>query len=275
MKTIFALAALLLFFGMASAGTVSLTGTCSNGVISNASNYTTFSLLNSGNETATSLLVLPKFAGGTALNGSESLQSISPGQNRTMKFYFNNFSTPGSYAGSFTVAYSQDTSSFFVLFPCILNFVNHTSSVVDVSGINQSGNTINVSLVNLGSSTLNVRVAMLLPPEFNAYPSNQSVALQPGAMQKVGFSFTHPPLSQVSYGIAASASYDANGLHYTTIRQSVLSFYTSTPSVSPLLQYLPYIIALVVILLIIFMIVFAIIRKRRRAHVAAKDGKEG
>lgn len=273
MKIIFALAALLLLAGIAGAGTVTLTGTCSSGVINKATSYATFSLLNSGNQTATNLLVLPKFAGGTALNTSEPLQSISPGQNLTMKFYFNNFSTPGGYAGSFTVAYSQGASSFFALFPCVLDFVNYTSGIVQVSEINQSGNTISVSLVNLGAVAFNVSVAMLLPPEFYVYPTNQSVALSAGATQKVRFSFTQPTLSQASYAIAASASYDAGGLHYTSIRQSALSFYNGGAGTSQLAQYLPYIIALAVIFLIVFMIAFSMVRKGKRARAAVQKGK--
>ncbi len=273
MKAIFAIAALLLFLGVAGAGTVSITGTCSTGAINNASNYATFSLINSGNQTATGLLVLPKFGGATAINSSEPLQSLAPGQNVTMKFYFNNFSTPGSYAGSFTVAYAQGASSFFALFPCVLSFVNYTSGIVQISAINQSGNTISVSLVNLGAIPYNVSVGMLLPPEFHAYPTNQSVTAQPGAAQEVRFSLSEPPISQASYTIAAAVSYNANGMHYASIKQFLLSFYKGAAGAGQLAQYLPYVAALAVILVIVSMMAFSIIRKRRRAHPAAGESK--
>lgn len=278
MKLVLALAALLLFIGAASAGTVTLTGTCSSGVINGTANYASFSLLNSGNETATNLVLVPVFSGASPVGGPQTISALAPGQNATLEFHFNNFSVPGSYAGGFTVAYSQGSSSFFALFPCVLNFASRATSLVEVSGINQSGNVLRVNMVNIGPDALSASVGLLLPPGFSYYPRNRTISLQPGGSNQTTFSFVRPQQNiQASYAIAASVSYTYNGIHYSSISQSVLDLSSNSGAAGPGAVYLLYAITAIILLAIIALIIFAVIRKRRmsRGEHPAKQPADG
>ncbi len=267
MKALIAILIILLMAGAASAGTVTLAGTCSQSTINSSSDYTTFTLSNLGNQTAAQLLVVPSFFGGTPTNASQTIPALGPGQNATLTFRFASLSMPGSYASSYGVSYSQGTSTFFVVFPCMLDFITPVTSLIRIYNVSQSGSTLSMQVINLGQSAIQANVTVVLPQSFSTSPPNVTVSIAPSASKKVSFSVSHPSVSGANYGIAASASYAIAGTHYATIQPYTLSFLPSstTGSASSLSQYLLYIIIAVVILLLIGLIIFASIRKRRRS----------
>ncbi len=265
MKPVFAALVLMLLIGAASAGTVTLSGACSTKVINQTSNYTDFGLLNSGNETATSLVVVANYKGAITSNSEEAATSISPQQNLTFKFFFHNFSEPGSYAGSFTVGYTQDSSNFFAVFPCILQFENKTTSVVRFSDIHQSGNVLSANVINIGTMAVNATVSLILPPGFQYSPESANVSLGPSAQQAVYFVLSEPSLSGASYGAGAALSYMQGGMHYADAATFTIGGSQSGSSTLTKSPYLPYEVAVVVIVVILVLIaVSVLLRKRAR-----------
>jgi len=269
MKPLFTVLALLFAFSVASAGTVTLSGSCSTNTINATANYASFYLINSGNETATNLLVVPDFGGASTTNKSVSFQSISPGQEISPRFYFYNFSTPGSYSGSFTVEYAQGQQTFFALFPCVLSFLNATHSLASITSVNRTGNVISVSIADLGQSPINANVSLLLPVEFQSYPSNRSVALSSGEMKTVVFTVSYPQISGASYAAAAALSYVQGGMHFSTVQSYTISFAAGQSASSPPV-YLPYIFGAVVIIIIVGLIIVSLVRKRKAGERGTK-----
>ena len=266
MKTIIAVLMVLLTAGAASAGTVTLAGTCSQNLVNSSARYTTFTLSNLGNQTATQLLVVPNFGGGIPTNSSQSISSLDPGQNTIMAFRFASFSTPGSYASSYSVSYSQGTSTFFVVFPCVLDFGSQTTSLIRIYNISLIGSTLSMQVINLGQSAVNANITVILPQSFAISPQNANVSFAPSASKRVSFSISHPSVSGASYGVAASASYVSGNLHYASMQPYLLGFQPSSAgsgAASFLSQYLPYILIAAVVLLLLGLIIFASIRKRR------------
>ncbi len=263
MKPLFAVFALLSALGLSAAGTVSLTGSCPTSVINSTANYANFSLFNSGNETATGLLIVPKFPGATTYNSILSLSSISPNQIVSEKIYFYNFSAPGSYSGSFTVQYTQDQNVFFALFPCTLDFLSSSPSRVTITSVNRTGNVIRVSLVNIGQSQIDANVSLLLPEEFQSQPKSRIVSLSPEGNSTTAFTISYPSFTGASYSAAATQSYTQNGVHYSSLRQYTIAF-ESTQNNQSKLTYFPYLLGTAVIIAIIGLIIFSIVKKRRK-----------
>ncbi len=261
MKAILALIGLVALFGVLHAGTVVLTGTCGQTPISANHPYNSFSLLNSGNETASGLIIVPDFSVGNAVNISESVSTITPGQNVTENFYFSNLSMEGSYAGSYEVSYSQGSSSFFTTFPCIINVIKPTVSLLRVLNINVSGRILKVSLANVGKSAISANVSLILPQSFSAAPQNATVDLGPLETTNVSFAISYPKLSNVEYPLSAYASYAIGGLHYATLGTYTLNLYAKQSIFSS--QYLIFAAIAVVIIIMVVLIAFSIIRKRK------------
>jgi hypothetical protein len=271
LKILIGLVALSLLFGIAVSGTVSLTGTCYPQPVSAPSGNATFNLLNTGNESATSILIVPNFNGGSAVNRSVSLSSLSPGQNVTFTFQFDNLSTPGSYAGSYSAAYSQGSQTFFALFPCIINFGKVTSSLVRITSVYVKGNAANVSLVNLASAPIIVNVSMMMPEGFSFSPLSRLVYLGPHASNNTMFAVSQPTVSGVSYSAGTSASYTSGGLHYATLLTYTLNFYKAPGLASS--PYTVYAIAALIIIVLAGLILLSILRKKKSG--ASKRGAEG
>lgn len=274
MKAIFAILWLFALFGVMHAGTVILTGTCGQTPISENHSYNSFSLLNSGNETATDLILVPDFSVGNPVNLSESIPAITPGQNITEDFYFRNLSMPGSYAGSYGLSYTQGASSFFTTFPCIINVIRPTVSLIRILSINVSGGTLTISLANVGESPISANVSLILPQSFHSIPQNLTVSMSPSETTNVSFAISHPKLSNVEYPLAAYASFALGGLHYATLGTYTLNLYAKQGIFSP--QYLIFEVLALVMVIMISLIAFSIFRKRNKKgkHEGQGDSNE-
>ncbi|HUC38804.1 MAG TPA: hypothetical protein VL944_01605 [Candidatus Acidoferrum sp.] len=261
MKAVFAMLAFVLVLGAATAGTVTLSGTCSSSLVNSTSNSVYLRLSNSGNESATNLLVIPKFGGASTYNATGSAPYISPGQNETFIFHFHNFTTPGSYIGAFTVQYSQDQSTFFAIFPCEVNFVNATHSLASIVNVSQVGNVLHVWVINIGTEQITANVSMLLPPQFQSSPQQVSVIMPPDSTAAANFTLSYPKMPGAAYTSAVALSYLQDGLHYSTADTYVIS---TSPSHAPLSQYSIYLIMVAVLMVIVALIAVSIAKNRQR-----------
>ncbi len=263
MRGIATIITVIMIMGMASAGTVTLTGTCSQSIINKTNNYTTFSLLNSGNETASNITIVPRIYGAMTYNSEETMQYLSPGQNKTASFYFYNFSIPGSYSDAFIVDYSQGGSIFYALFPCIQSIENATHSLVSISDVNQTGNTLRLDVVNLGQSQVNVNVSTLLPPSFSSVPESANITIGPNSQKNVSFDLFYPGISEAAYSIGLSASYIGNGMHYSVLYPFVIDFYSTKKISGPSIIF---IIAGLIIIVMIALIIISVVKNRKKGN---------
>jgi hypothetical protein len=203
--------------GLTGAGTVTLTGSCSQSVVNASHNYVNFSLINYGNQSASGLIIAPRIVGAETYNSYASLQYLSPYQNYSTRFYLYNFSEPGAYADAFVVQYSQGSSTFYALFPCLVNVLSATQSLVGISSINQTGDRVAVSVVNLQDYPVNVIISSIVPPSFNASPAQEYIDVGAGSHSKATFNISYPTGYSASYAVAFASSYSEGGKHYSSI----------------------------------------------------------
>jgi hypothetical protein len=261
-KVFLAIIGLFLATALSTAGTVTLTGTCSQAIINKTNNYATFSLSNSGNQTASNLLIIPQIKGVISLNQSESISYLSPNQNQTQKFYFSNFSAPGSYAEAFVVEYGQGSNTFYALFPCLLNFGNSSKSTVAIEKVTQASNMLTISVLDLSQSPINISVSTLLPPAFTASPSVQNSLVSPNSAKNFTFNLSYPQFSGASYTIGIAVSYLQNNIHHATLQPYLITFNPSKPSF--LSKYLIFVIVAFGLMIIIGLIIVSLVKDRKK-----------
>lgn len=261
MKFIASIIAIIAIIGITGAGTVTLTGSCSQSIINSTHNYTTFFLSNSGNQTASNLTIIPRIYGASAHEPEALMPYLSPGQNQPENFYLYNFSLPGSYSDAFVVGYLQGGSTFYALFPCILNIENETHSLVGISDVNQTNNVLKFIVFNLGQSAVNVSVSTLLPPTFSSIPESTNITIDPNSKENVTFALSYPGMSGASYSVGLSASYIKNGLHYSVLYPFVIGFYNTKKTLG---SSAILVAAAFVIFIIIILIIISIVKNRRK-----------
>jgi len=252
-----------------AATTVSLTGGCLPAQANESTSYIAFNLANTGNGTATNLLVMPMLNGASTYNSVKNLSLIGPGNNATFKFYLHNFSLPGSYAEGFIVQYMQTGVTGFAVFPCMLNIGQQTTSQVSITRMRFSNGNLTATIFKLGGTTADVNVSVLAPPDFGISPKMRSISIQPGSFTNTTFRVLLPQNTQfvnASYSIAVMLSYTDSGLHYASYSTTVVSQNNGGGSSNFQLGNLLYVaMAAAVIAVIALIIASVIINKRRQS----------
>ena len=257
-----------LFVGMASAGTVVITGSCSS---PNPRNTTfLFSLSNSGNDTAENITLVPLVFGATPINSSYSLSSLPPGATDNLTMGVSNITEPGAHAARVVALYSQGPSYFSAVFPCLLYFYNTTASEVAVAVYAtplQNGTAyVKVALANAGSNSILANVSLVLPPAFNATSASYKLNLTAHGSANVTFRPSLLPSLEVSsysaYGAAAFVSYSSGNLSYATMQIFALS--PASPFQPNTAISSVFILVAVVIVAISALIIYSVLNKRRK-----------
>src|ERR1700733_1000124 len=97
---------ILLLLSIAGASTVTLTGSCYATIINQTNNYIQFNITNSGNGTATNLIIEPVVSGASLVNSTPiTIPLVAPNGAYPQKIYLDNFTIPGSYVEQFIVKY--------------------------------------------------------------------------------------------------------------------------------------------------------------------------
>ncbi|MCW6159742.1 MAG: hypothetical protein LVQ95_01475 [Candidatus Micrarchaeales archaeon] len=215
-------------FGLAGAGTVTLTGTCPNS-LSRSSNYIFFNISNSGTDPALNMQIIPNLTGFSTYNASESIGALGPTQSITKYFYIYNFSYNGTYAEAFLAKYDQGGSTFYAVFPCPVSIGASTTPIAAISSITEGpGDTLNVTVANRYNVSVSATLSVIAPPALSMSPKSRSILLQPGAQQSLFFSFAQPPSGQ-SFTTAFSLSYLDGGQHYASVMDYVVGSGNSLP----------------------------------------------
>ncbi|MDE1823169.1 MAG: hypothetical protein KGI00_01160 [Candidatus Micrarchaeota archaeon] len=218
MKITHLIIAFLMLPLIASAGTVTLSGTCPSKLVNgNAS----FSLSNSGNESATSLIITLHFIGNVTSNKSVQIGKIAPAQSLNVSVPVSGNGNSGTFGSYFLVAYRQDSSVFSAIFPCLIDIGNGTASqlLVNSEVVSKiSGNsTVNVSVVNGGYTSINASVDLVLPIGLSApFGSHKALLLGPSSRDGIFFPVTYPN-GTGSYAGAVVVSYQENGLNHASL----------------------------------------------------------
>ncbi|MDE1850433.1 MAG: hypothetical protein KGH54_01405 [Candidatus Micrarchaeota archaeon] len=237
-KTPFAFLLLTLLTSAASAGTVSLTGTCQSNLM--PGNTLNFLLVNNGNDTAYNLQLSPIIAGASPQNLSYPVNVLTPTINAIFLIPLLNISTLGTYIDAFVATYQQGSQVFTALFPCTINMGKATTSAVflSVNTFSSGGTAImNVSALNAIDANLSVNVSSLFPPSFTFITARSYILeLGPYQTKKIQFVVQYPP-SQGSYTGAIVDHYVYSNLSYSSFAPIQIS--QSAPvaqgGISPLL----------------------------------------
>ncbi|MGI0141053.1 MAG: hypothetical protein ACREBF_00150 [Candidatus Micrarchaeales archaeon] len=212
------LIAIVLLLGIANAGTVTLTASCSTNL--QPGNVLNFSIINTGNDTAYNLLFTPMIHGAQPENQTYTLTSLSPNVKTLIPVELVNRTRTGTYVDSFTLAYQQGTQTFTALFPCMVNLGQPTTSGVYLNVNTTSGNgmaTVNVSVFNGVQNDFTVNVSALVPPSISfASAPNYIVQIGPYQTKHVVFALTYPQ-GVASYGGAIVSHYIYNNLSYSNL----------------------------------------------------------
>jgi len=262
MTKLFYALALLMMAGIVSAGTVTLTGACSRlGISGNVMN---FSLSNSGNDTAFNMIVTPMIQNVQTARSFYAINSLGPKTIETLTMNLTNIDVKGTSAGYFSVAYQQGGDVFTAVFPCLLSFYNVTESpllIIPRTSTAANGNTtVLLSVFNAGATAIDANVSLMLPPAFT-YKSSKYFQLSIAPYQTANFTFLlrFPSTNQVSYSVAAFASYMQNGLSHASLRTFIIA---SNPPVPANFSFMLILLAAVVVVAVLALIVFSILRKR-------------
>lgn len=253
----------------ASAGTVTLTGTCVPQPANSSS--LVFNIANSGNDSTAQMVVNPSVIGANVSSQSVNVGALQPDSNATVETNLTDISEPGTHAVYYTVVYQQGTSIFSSVFPCLVPIRGNTTSSLEMavnSTLSDSGTDIvNVTVYNAGQP-VTANVFLALPPLFSyANASQRSYTLQLAQYQSKNLTFrlSFPSSLRVTYDVGAFATYS-----YTNMSYASLSVFTVSPrqsqvqtSQQPLLLYgILALIAIVVVLLVL-----SVVRRRRKSGV--------
>lgn len=255
---------LMLFSGLAFAGTVSITGTCQSNLL--PGNVLNFTIINTGNDTAYGLTLSPSISGASLLNNTYAISSLPPNIKVPILIPLVNIGVQGTYVDSFMLTYQQGTSTFTALFPCLINLGKATTSGIYLS-VNASSSSgrgaLNVSIFNGVRENFSVNVTALFPPSFVFSTSKSyTVNLGPYQTKNVFFDFTYPS-GQASYAGAVAGSYISANATYSSFAPIIISG-SSHASANPV--NLVFVGGGLVVLLIILLILRSILVKRPKSN---------
>lgn len=212
--------AALLFPALAFSSTVTLSGTCGQAVIRAPNGYLAFNISNTGNGTASDLLIQPSGAG--LRQNASTINAMPPGARDSIAFPVNSVGEPGSYAVNIGVTYSQQGSTFSTVFPCIVNI--GTASVSSVfERLNYTNRNLTAKLMSGSNSTLNMTATAVLPSGFYTPEPQRHVSLPPYGTANISFNLTLPSYGSAMLPVAVELSYSLNGVHYAYLSTALIS----------------------------------------------------
>jgi len=262
--------AILVVAELASAGTLTLSGSCTKPLNGNT---LVFAISNSGlsNDTAYSIGIQPVISRASVASSWYPVNSLMPGASANVSISMLNITAKGTYADYFITTYRQGIDVFTTVFPCLVSFQNSTASQVylspsAVSGANSTESVI-AAVTNAGTTNVTANVSLILPPTFSYSSSRQrSISLAPYTKGNVSFSLVLPPgAQQVSYGVAAAVQYYRGNLSYATYVPFTIS--AQKPGSMDFGSIILWSFAAVIVLLLV-LLVLSFSRKRRKSSTA-------
>jgi len=262
--------AIVALIGISAASTVTLTGTCYASLINQTNNYLQFNLTNSGNGTASNLVIEPVIDGASPTNATISLSLVAPGTTYPEKVYLNNFGIPGSYVERFVVSYSQGSASYITIFPCLVDIGQSAQSLLGITSITKSGNHISANISNIADYPITANVVVFSPPSFSISQPFKNVTVNQYSLTNVSFSFGSPKYTNAQFPIVIAVSYLKDGVHYATLGVATITFGSGSGSqILSLGNNLILIVVGIVVIVILALIIFSAVRNKG----GRKEGK--
>ncbi len=268
------IAVAILLVGVSGASTVTLTGSCYSNTINATNSRMQFNITNSGNGTATDMVIEPEISGAQlAGNSTMLIPFVEPGMSYPQQIVLSNFSMPGSYVERFVVRYSQGSSTFTTIFPCIVNIGSRSVSLLAVTGVTRSGNRLVLNISSIADYPITANVSAFAPPDFNISQSMQNVTVRGYSLSNVSFAFVPPSITDAAFPISIIVSYARNGVHYSTLAITTITF-GSKSSGNAGFSYI-IIASIAVIAAIIALIIFSALRGRHKGHAPQHERASG
>ena len=246
----------------AASTTVTLSGTCPVSVINQSSNYMLFNLSNSGNGVATNLVLVPQFEGATTSNSTFTIPLVAPGSNYSARFYLYNFTEPGSYAEYIWASYSQGSSTFVTVFPCLADIMENAQSLLRITSMNRTGSRLSVDVVNLAQYPIETNVVVQAPPTFGVTPKEVPLRVSSNGQSAAVFNLSVPNYTSAQFPVVAAVSYSNSGVHYATFGFYVVNFAASAATSSGMPSTVT-IGAVAAITILIILIAVSFVRERK------------
>jgi F0F1-type ATP synthase membrane subunit c/vacuolar-type H+-ATPase subunit K len=123
-----------------------------------------------------------------------------------------------------------------------------------------------VNFTNDANYSIDAQATVYAPPSFSVSPPSSNASLTSHENASLSFLVTPPQISGAEFPIAIGVSYVKNGVHYSTLAVTAVTFAATTPS-SKLPQLggtLLILFLLLAIIIIIALIIVSIIISRRR-----------
>lgn len=274
MRSLIFLISILMMLGIASASTVTLTGSCYSKIINQTNNYIQFNLSNSGNGTATNLILAPVIQGASTSNSSILIPIVAPGGSYSSKIYLSNFTIPGSYVERFVARYSQATSTFITIFPCLVNIGQSAPSLLGITTVGKRGGNIYVNISNIASYQIGSQVTVYAPPSFTFTPTTRNVTINQYSFSNISFGVSTPQYTNAVFPIVVALSYVRNNVHYATLAVTTITFGSGTNSLLSTIgqNLILWIVAVIIAIIIILIIASVLINKRRRPSASPPKG---
>ncbi len=263
------LSMLAIFSNMSyAAGTVTLTGTCQSGLGKNGN--INFSILNSGSDFASSVILQSYTAFSSRKTGTYAAKQIGPGQNIFFNISSGIVNRTGSFAYSFLLTYQQGTQTFTVLFPCVVNSGNVSQSLLritnlSVTDINSTTGRISGSIYSLSQNSISGNITLMLPPALERN-GGAAASFTINPYQYYNFTlYSGLPQQNNSYSGAVALEYSENGITHSSA--SIITVSPSPISQNRLKGYLVQAgIMFVIAVIVILFIRQRMIRRKKSVH---------
>jgi len=258
--------------GTAGASTVTLTGTCYSGIISDKSNYIQFNLTNSGDGAATNLVITPMISGAMPNNTTVSIPLVKPNTTYGEKIYLWNFTTVGSYVELFLVSYSQGTSTFTTVYPCLATFFKGAQSQLVVTGLTKNTSKVVVNVSDTATYPITASATVYASSAFNVTPLYQNFTINPRQIKRIPFDVVPPQYTNAEFPVTIGISYIHGGVHYATLAITTVTFPNSLGFGLSLETTLLIIGLLAAIIIVVALVIVSIIVNRRRKRGQRHEG---
>jgi hypothetical protein len=269
MRPLILLFSMLIFIGISGASTVTLTGVCRSNLINQTNDYITFNLINSGNGTATNLLIEPEIYGASTQNSLLSIPIVAPGATYSNNVYLSNFTIPGSYVERFDTTYSQGASTFVTLFPCLVDIEKSAQSLIQIKNLSRKGSNITVNISSVAANPIDAQISVYAPPSFTVENPIKNTTIGGHSYSLESFGVSTPQYTNAEFPIVVTVSYISNGTHYATLGVTTISFGgTGGSAVSGSGNFLLIGIVAIIIIILILILISVLVNRRKHKKIS-------
>lgn len=277
MKLLIFLISMLLLLGIVGASTVTLTGTCYSQVLNQTNNYIQFNITNSGNGTATDMLIEPVLTGASpanATNATIEIPLVAPGGNYPTRFFVDNFSNvSGSYVERFIVRYAQGSSTFTTLFPCLISIGRSAHSLLAVTTVGKLNNNVYVNVSSIATFPIDAEVDVYAPSEFSVAQPTRNITIEQQSDYNVTFPISTPAFTNSEFPIAVAVSYVSDNVHYSTLAITTVDFGAGPNSLLKQVtgKFVEYSLAAAIIMVVMLILLSIIMNRKKKKKEEPKE----